>query len=148
MSFVRSTLLLLPALILTVSVAHAQTVAASSTPVFSEYRGVKIGMSAEEARSKLDRLKKGDGGDFLVYSEHEAAQIYYDESGKVSAISIDYFGKQNGAPTPEAVLGAGLQAKPDGSMYQLNRYPAAGYWVSYNRTAGDKPIVTITMQKL
>lgn len=24
----------------------------------------------------------------------------------------------------------------------------AGYWVSYNRTAGDKPIVTITMQKM
>ena len=148
MSFVRSTLLLLPAFILMVSVAHAQTAAASNTPVFTDYRGVKIGMSTEETRSKLDRLKKGEGGDFLVFSEYESAQIYYDKSGKVTAISIDYFGDQNGAPTPEAVLGAGLQAKPDGSMYQLNRYPDAGYWVSYNRTAGDKPIVTITMQKL
>jgi hypothetical protein len=46
------------------------------------------------------------------------------------------------------VLGTELQAKPDGSMYQLNRYPEAGYWVSYNRTAGDKPIITITMQKM
>jgi hypothetical protein len=46
------------------------------------------------------------------------------------------------------VLGVELQAKPDGSMYELKRYPDAGYWVSYNRTAGDKPIVTITMQKI
>ena len=37
---------------------------------------------------------------------------------------------------------------PDGSMCQLNRYPEAGYWVSYNRIAGDKPIVTITVQKM
>lgn len=146
-SVIRSTLLLLPAFILAVSVLKAQT--ASTAPVFTEYRGVKIGMSADEARSKLDRLKKGEGQDFLVFSEHESAQIYYDASGKVNAISIDYFGgDKNGPPTPQAVLGAGLQAKPDGSMYQLNRYPEAGYWVSYNRTAGDKPIVTITMQKM
>jgi hypothetical protein len=46
------------------------------------------------------------------------------------------------------VLGAELQARDDGSMYELKRYPDAGYWVSYNRTAGDKPIVTITMQKM
>lgn len=75
-------------------------------------------------------------------------RIYYDEKGKVIAISIDYFGDNSNAPTPEAVLGTALQAKADGSMYQLNRYPEAGYWVSYNRTAGDKPIVTITMQKM
>jgi hypothetical protein len=46
------------------------------------------------------------------------------------------------------VLGVALDAKADGSMYQLNRYPDAGYWVSYNRTAGAKPIVTITIQKM
>jgi hypothetical protein len=147
-SFIRSTLLLLPAFFLAVSVSNAQTSATSNAPVFKDYRGIKIGMSVEEARSKWDRLKKGDGQDFLVFSEHESAQIYYDASGKVTAISIDYFGNNNGAPTPEAVLGVGIQAKPDGSMYQLNRYPEAGFWVSYNRTAGDKPIVTITMQKM
>ena len=145
-SFVRSTLLLLPAVFLAALVSNAQTT--SNAPIFKDYRGITIGMSAEEARSKLDRLKKGDGQDFLVFSEHESAQIYYDKDGKVTAISIDYFGDKTGAPTPEAVLGAGIQAKADGSMYQLNRYPEAGFWVSYNRTAGDKPIVTITMQKM
>ena len=169
-TFIRSTLLSLPAivLILSTSVATGQTssnagaqeevatarnpsarnAATANVPVFTDYRGVTMGMTAEEVRAKLDGLKKGDRHDFLVFSERETAQIYYDDAGKVKAISIDYFGDNSNAPSPGAVLGVGLQAKPDGSMYQLNRYPEAGYWVSYNRTAGDKPIVTITMQKM
>lgn len=165
----RSTLLLLPVIVvsLLVSIAHGQTMssgsaqrevaemypsasnaAATDLPVFTDYRGVKIGMTAEEVRSRLDGLNKGQAQDFLVFSERESAQIYYDDKGKVTAISIDYFGADSSAPSPVAVLGVELQAKADGSMYQLNRYPEAGYWVSYNRTAGDKPIVTITMQKM
>lgn len=170
MGIQRSTLLLLLspiALILMVSIANAQTsanqsaqeevataanssptkAATANVPAFKDYRGVAIGMTAAQVRARLDRLKKGDGQDFLVFSEHESAQIYYDDKGNVTAISIDYFGDSQ-APTPEAVLGVGLEAKADGSMYRLNRYPDAGYWVSYNRTGGDKPIVTITMQKM
>ena len=59
----------------------------------------------------------------------------------------ELLGDNSNAPSP-AALGTELQTKADGSMYQLNRHPEAGYWVSYNRTAGDKPIVTITMQKM
>ena len=163
-TFLRATLLLISVLVLIFTalrakgqtsqeVATAKTpstnkAASANTPVFADYRGVKIGMSAEEVRAKLSQLKKGEGQDFLVFSERESAQIYYDDKGKVTAISIDYFGENSNAPAPDAVLGAGLEAKPDGSMYQLNRYPDAGFWVSYNRTAGDKPIVTITMQKM
>ena len=163
-NFIHSTFLLLTVIVLASSGANAQTTlnqqevasavkssptksATANVPVFADYRGIKIGMSSEEVRGKLDGIKTGERQDFLVYSEHESAQIYYDDKGKVTAISIDYFGDK-GAPSPEVVLGAGLEAKPDGSMYQLNRYPDAGYWVSYNRTAGDKPIVTITMQKM
>ena len=154
---VPSTLLLIPAILIVCSIANAQevavnskasTAAAANVPVFADYRGIKIGMSADEVRSRVNGIKKGDGQDLLMLSEHESAQIYYDDKGKVTAISIDYFGDNNGAPAPESVLGAAIEAKPDGSMYQLNRYRDAGYWVSYNRTAGDKPIVTITMQKM
>jgi len=126
----------------------AKTAVTANVPAYKDYRGVTIGMSADEVRGKLDRIKKGEHQDVLVFSEHESAQIYYDDKGKVTAISIDYFGDTSTAPTPDAVLGAALTAKDDGSMYQLNRYPDAGYWVSYNRTAGDKPIITITMQKM
>lgn len=145
-SFVYSMLFVF--LIAAVSTVSAQTTQ-TNVPMFTDYRGVKIGMSAEEVRAKLDRLK--DGGptqDFFVFSEKESAQIYYDKDRKVTAISIDYFGGDTNTPSPATVLGIELQPKPDGSMYQLQRYPDAGYWVSYNRTAGDKPIITITMQKI
>jgi ribosomal protein S18 acetylase RimI-like enzyme len=111
---------------------------------------VKIGMHASEVRDTLERyLKaKGDKQDFLVLSDNETAQIFYDGTGKVTAISIDYTAKNGNAPTPMDVLGADIEPKPDGSMYALKRYPAAGYWVSYNRTSGESPTVTITMQAL
>lgn len=120
----------------------------SNLPVFTGYRGLRIGMTVDEVKTKLQNVKEGGTGeDFFVFSEGESAQIYYDENKKVMAISIDYTGDDSQAPSPSSVLGIELEAKPDGSMYRLNRYPEAGYWVSYNRTAGDKPIVTITMQK-
>ncbi len=173
-SFVYSTsFLLVPAIviILVVSIAIAQTPSSAPTqpevakasavgsaagnhtvsnfPVFTNYRGVRIGMSAAEVRAELDGLKEErTAQDFFVFSEQESAQIFYDKDGKVTAISVDCFGPNSNAPSPNAILGADLQAKPDGSMYQLNRYPDAGYWVSYNRTAGDQPIITVTMQKL
>lgn len=170
-SFVYSTLLLFAAMFLMVSTANAQTTetksiptevakasapgagasnkTAANVPVFMDYRGVRIGMSTDEVRAKLDELKdEGPAQDFFVFSERESAQIYYDKDHKVTAISVDYFGEDSNAPSPNVVLGVELQAKPDGSMYELKRYPDAGYWVSYNRTAGDKPIVTITMQKI
>jgi hypothetical protein len=120
---------------------------ATNAPVFTDYRGIKIGMTTDEVRKTLDGVKKGDGLDSVSFSDKESAQIYYDKEGKVIAISVDYFNPSS-APAPEKILGAGLQAKADGSMYQLNRYPEKGYWVSYNRTAGEKPITTITVQKL
>src|SRR5918996_1423817 len=112
---------------------------ATNVPEFTDYRGITIGMTDDEVRNKLEDVKKGDDQDFVFFSDKESAQIYYDKDGKVIAISVDYFAPTN-APAPEKVLGEGLQAKADGSMYQLKRYPEKGYWVSYNRTAGEKPI--------
>jgi len=120
----------------------------SNVPVYVEYRGVRIGMTVKEVRTRLRHIKRGDRQDLFAFSERELAQIHYDECGKVTTISIDYFGNKSDAPAPDAVLGTALPAKPDGSMYQRNRYPLAGYCVSYNRSAGDKPFITITMQKI
>jgi len=105
-------------------------------------------MTMNDVRNKLGHLKeKGKVQDFFVFSDSESAQVFYDQDGKVTAISLDYVGKNGSPPTPIEVLGEDLQAKPDGSMYQLKQYPSAGYWVAYNRTAGDDPRVTITIQK-
>jgi hypothetical protein len=53
----------------------------------------------------------------------------------------------NQIPDPKNVVGD-LDVKADGSAYKLIRYPKAGYWVSYSRTAGKDPTTTITMQKI
>lgn len=126
-----------------------QSAPAALTPVFTNYKGVTIGMSADEVRQKLGNLKeKGKVQDFFVFSDNESAQVYYDDEGKVMAVSLNYVGAQSGAPDAKAVLGSDLEAKADGSMYKLLRYPDAGYWVSYSRTAGDSPLISITMQKI
>lgn len=120
----------------------------ATAPVYKHFMGVTLGMDADEVRAKLGHLKdKGERQDFFVFSESQSAQIVYDGHGKVTAISADYVNKDDETPSPESVLGETVQAKPDGSIYQLKRYPAAGYWVAYSRTAGDNPIVTVTMQK-
>lgn len=116
-------------------------------PLYREYKGIQIGMSAEEVRAKLGKPEeKSDAMDFYVFSDKERARVYY-QDGKASAIIATYMGKNSGAPAPLAVIGTDIEAKPDGSLYQMKTYPQAGYWVAYSRTTGDSPMVIITMQK-
>ena len=139
------------------SVLSAQTTrprpagAPDEEPIFHDYRGVKIGWLAAEVRKKLGSpANKGDEQDFYVFSEaKETAQVLYDKAtGKVTAISIDFMNGATEVITPQQVFGADVEAKPDGSKYKLVRYPKAGYWVSYSRTAGDSPIITVTIQQI
>ena len=104
-------------------------------------------MSAADVRAKLGRpQEKSDVMDFYVFNDRERARVYYTD-GKATAVIATYIGKDGGAPPPVKVLGAEIEAKPDGSMYQMKPYPQAGYWVAYSRTGGDQPMVMITMQK-
>jgi hypothetical protein len=135
-------------------VSQAQTtqkrsaLAPEEAPVFQEYRGVKIGWVADDVRKKLGSpANKGDEQDFYVFGEKETAQVLYDK-GQVSAISVDFTNGAKEVITPQQVFGSDFEAKPDGSKYKLVRYPKAGYWVSYSRTAGDTPIITVTIQRL
>ncbi len=118
-------------------------------PVFLDYRGVKIGWVADEVRKKLGNpANKGDEQDFYVFNENkETCQIFYDK-GKVTAISVDFANGAREVITPQQVFGEDIEAKNDGSKTRLVRYPKAGFWVSYNRTGGDSPIVTVTIQKM
>jgi len=119
-------------------------------PIFHEYRGVQIGLLADDVRKKLgEPANKGDEQDFYVFSEKETAQILYDKAThKVVAISVDFSSGATGVITPQQVFGSEIEAKPDGSKYKLVRYPKAGYWLSYSRTAGDTPLITVTITKL
>lgn len=136
-------------------VSQAQTTrtppaAGGEEPVLVDYRGIKIGWLADEVRKKLGNpADKGDEQDFYVFGEKETCQVLYDKATRqVTAISVDFMNGAKEVITPEQVFGSDIEAKPDGSKYRLVRYPKAGYWVSYSRTAGDSPIVTVTIQKI
>ena len=134
----------------TVAVAQkASENKAADKPLFIEYKGVRLGMGMDEARKKLgEPTDKSDIQDFFMFSEKESCQVYYDKVHKVMAVSINYVGDGSGAPLPKVVLGTEIEAKADGAMYKMIRYPDSGYWVSYNKTGGTDPLITVTMQKI
>ena len=116
-------------------------------PVYREYRGVRLGMTAAEARAKLgEPAMKSDEQDFYVFSANETAQIVYTEH-KVVTISTDYAGGV-GAPDYKNVVGEDLQQKPDGSFFRMVLHDSERFWVSYHKSASVMPVVTITIGKM
>lgn len=114
-------------------------------PLYREYRGVRLGMTATEVRAKLgEPAMKSSEQDYYVFSANETAQIAYDPFLKVVTISTDYTGGI-GAPDYRAVVGEGLLQRPDGSLFRMVFHDSEGCWVSYNRSASVVPVVTITI---
>ena len=149
----RSALVLLFSLAVAgIAVGHMQRnrSADDEEPSFREYRGVQIGWLADDVRKKLGSpADKGEEQDFYVFGEKETAQILYDKAThKVTAISVDFMNGATDVITPQQVFGADIETKPDGSKYKLVRYPKVGYWISYSKTGGATPIVTVTIQKI
>jgi len=129
--------------------SYGQKQRTAEEPLFTEFKGVRIGTSAEEARKKLGSPRdKADDQDFYVYNDTQAVQVYYDKSKNVSAISIDFMSGATGIPAAKEIIGTEADTKADGSAYKMVRYPKLGYWVSYSRTAGASPTITITIQKI
>lgn len=111
---------------------------------FHAYKGVTLGMSADEARQKLgEPASKSDEQDFYLISDNETAQLFYKDQ-KVVAISIMLFGDKY--PTCKEVLGEEAAAMEDGSFYKMVEYKQVGYWVSYNRKTTPSPMVSITIK--
>ena len=129
---------------------RAAAAAVDDKPIFHDYRGVQIGLLADEVRKKLgEPANKGDEQDIFLFGEKEMAQILYDKTTrKVITISVDFSSGATGVLTPQQVFGAEIEAKPDGSKYKLVRYPKAGYWLSYSKTAGDTPTISVTITKI
>ena len=129
--------------------APAAVIAEEPSSSFQQYRGIQLGMTADEVRQKLGEPKdKGAEQDFYVFNELETAQIVYDKSQKVVTISADFLATAPDVLTAKQVFGTDLEAKPDGSVYKMVRFPKAGYWLSYSRTSGADPMTTVTLQKI
>ncbi len=158
-AYARASTVIIPAAVLLIAFgsASAQTARRGAvqpsgdeeSALFQDYRGVQLGMTAAEVRKKLgDPKDKGDEQDFFVFNESETAQIVYDKTQKVITISADLLTAGDKVPTAKQVFGGDVEAKADGSMYKMIRFPKAGYWLSYNRTGGNSPLITVTLQKI
>ena len=122
--------------------------AATQQPLYTHYKGVRLGMSPQEVRAKLGSPGMKDGEmDYYVFSDSEAAQVVYDAESKVRLISVDYQ-DGTGAPAPMAVVGAELEQRRDGSLYRIVHYNQQRFWVSYSRTSVPPFMVTITIQRM
>src|ERR1700737_4967012 len=68
--------------------AQAPSSGEEASASFNEYRGIQLGMLADDVRKKLGSPKdKGDEQDFYIFDETETAQIVYDKTHKVITIS-------------------------------------------------------------
>jgi len=105
-------------------------------------------MSMEEARAKLGTaVLRSNELDYVVFSATETAQIAYNAAHRVVTISVDYM-EGIGAPDYMTVVGTSLLERPDRSLYRMVEYRTEGFWVSYYKSAGTVPMVTITLQLL
>jgi hypothetical protein len=102
-----------------------------------------------ETRAKLGKARDmSDYEDYYIVSDNETVQVQYDTDKTVKTISVNFIGANPAAPAAKAVFGADAEARPDGGVFKMVRYPKAGYWVSYNKTTGDNAMVVVTMQKI
>ncbi len=131
-------------------IAPASTALIAQTePVFSAYRGVKIGMSADKARETLGKAKdESDKEDYYEFDNGESARVFYDEEKNVRVISATYSKNLESAPQPKDVVGEMIEPNEDGGLFKMVRYPSHGFWISYVKIAGDEPMIIITMQKM
>ncbi len=132
-------------------VSAQNTAGKKNLPLWQSYKGVGIGTTADDVRAKLGAPKSEDAqGFFYVFSETENAQFLLDDEKKVRTISVVFDSEHPAPPKFEDVFGTAAQAeaKPDGSIFKMMKYEAAGYWVSYNRMAGEKATVIVMIQKM
>jgi len=137
-------LLAVPFALFVSSVLYAQAV---QKPIYAGYKGVMVGTTMDQARIKLGTPKdKSDSEDYYVYSDAESVQVLYAPDKTVRVLSINYIGKS--APTPKDIFGTDVEAKADGSINKMVRYPKSRFWISYLKTGGDDPMTVVTVQKM
>lgn len=123
----------------------------AATPVLDGYKNVKIGMTSAQVVEKLGKPESEDAqGLYYSFGENETAQFILDSNKNVRTIVVMFMPEHPNPMKFEDVFGKDAAAEPaaDGKVYKLVRYPEAGYWIAYNRMAGEKAMITLTIQKM
>jgi hypothetical protein len=131
--------------------AQASTLPAPRAEAFrlSSVRDIELGMTVDQVKAKLGKPDVADdAGMYFTLSGGDSVQIGLDADKKVRTVAAIYAAGSKSAPTIQDVLGTD-EAAADGDIYKMERYPDAGYWVSYSRSGSDKkPLVVVTMRKI
>jgi hypothetical protein len=121
-------------------------------PFVSDLKGVKVGMTKKEVEGVLGRARvSDDAGMYYSFSDTQSAQIGLDSEGKVRTIALLFSEGDKHAMSYTDVFGPGTPPAPDanGNVYQMVRYPSAGFWISYSLTnTADSPMTVITMRRI
>ncbi|MBK8809660.1 MAG: hypothetical protein IPN69_02885 [Acidobacteria bacterium] len=128
-----------------------KTVRKENGPVWQSYHEITLGATADLVREKLGKPKTEDAeGLFYMISDLETAQFLIDAEGKVKAISVIFDAEHLTPPSFADVFGKSVVAQPreDGVIFKMVRYEELGFWISFNRMAGDKAMVIVLIQKL
>lgn len=121
----------------------------AAMPMVHSVRDVELGMSVDEVKKKLGKPEvQDDTGLYFSLSGGDAVQIGLDENKHVRTVAAIYAAGSKGAPAFKDVFGSSTE-DGTGDLYKMQRYPEAGYWVSYSRTnSQDKPVVVVTIKKI
>jgi len=90
--------------------------------VMKEYRGVRLGLSADEVHKLLGkpRVTSPDGAEDYVLNDENSVAIYYDANKTVNKIVLDFTGEK-AAPDWKEVVG-NAKVEDAGSGIKLAKY--------------------------
>lgn len=127
-----------------------QTEETKPTPIMTDIRGVKLGMTKDEVVDILGDPEQSDKrGLFYEFSGAQTMQISLTPEMNVSQIAMFYNGKDSKAPTVSEIFGPDVSVTPadNGSVYKMVRYMDANLWVAYSLiNPKDRPMTVITMK--
>ena len=121
----------------------------ATLPVVRSVRDVQLGMSIDDVKKKLGKPDvQDDTGLLFSLSGGDSVQIGLGEKKEVKVVAAIYAPGSKNAPSLKDIFGPSAE-DATGDTYKMERYPDAGYWLSYSRSnSQDKPIVVVTMRKI
>jgi len=129
--------------------ASAASPKTTTVPAVRTVRDVQLGMSLDDVKKKLGKPDvQDDTGVLFSLSGGDSVQIALDEKKEVKVVAAIYAPGSKIAPSLKDIFGPDA-VDATGDTYKMERYPDAGYWISYSRSnSQDKPIVVVTMRKI
>lgn len=116
---------------------------------FTSLRGLELGMTISQVKEKLGKPDfQDETGLVFELKDGDSVQIGLGPDKNVRTIAAIFSADSETAPSFADVFGPDA-GSVDGDVYKMERYPDAGYWVSFSRTnSKDEPVTVVTLRKI